>query len=177
MISSFISWSVSWLREEVEMIYNPGILVWDSMKLHSGKLTRQWKIPISNREYIFKKVHFPLPCWFTRGHSFWKQIFPIQIFKAKCGRQAGPHWRLVLGTLNLNGVQYPGLLIILKGKYLRNREYSQPSDWSLISFTVLPWKVFRLNHGNPSYPPQSYPPRNKALLRVINHWFPLIRPY
>ena len=33
------------------------------------------------------------------------------------------------------------------------------------------------HHGNPSYPPQSYPPRNKALLRVINHWFPLIRPY
>ena len=30
-------------------------------------------------------------------------------------------------------------------------------------------------HGNPSYPPQSYPPRNKALLRVINHWFPLIK--
>ena len=22
------------------------------------------------------------------------------------------------------------------------------------------------NHGNPSYPPQSYPPRNKALLRA-----------
>ena len=33
------------------------------------------------------------------------------------------------------------------------------------------------DHGNPSYPPQSYPPRNKALLRVINHWFPLRRPY
>ena len=26
-------------------------------------------------------------------------------------------------------------------------------------------------------PPQSYPPSNKALLRVINHWFSLIRLY
>ena len=31
------------------------------------------------------------------------------------------------------------------------------------------------NHGNLRYPPQSYPPPpiNKALLRAINHWYPL----
>ena len=44
-------------------------------------------------------------------------------------------------------------------------------------FSELGYPCASFSHGNPSYPPQSYPPRNKALLRVINHWFPLIRPY
>ena len=93
---------------------NPGSLVWDSKMLHSGKLTRHWKIT------IFKRFHSPAShvalVW---GCSFWKQYLPIHITQIKIfdnGRQAEPHWRLVLDTLNLNRVQYPGLLIILKGK-------------------------------------------------------------
>ena len=29
----------------------------------------------------------------------------------------------------------------------------------------------------PKVPPQNYPPKNNGLIRVINHTFPLIRPY
>ena len=47
-------------------------------------------------------------------------------------------------------------------------------------FLATHWVFFSTKYkfmGILATPPKANPPRNKALLRVINHWFPLIRPY